>query len=224
MATESVEQRLQKLEEENKKFKLEIERAQAYNEILNIMGTLQALHTAGMDDKIGTLFAKRPDSRVYFGELGSFEGADCSDRAGAGMAGMNKVGHMPMHLMANPVIQVAADGQTAQGIFMAAGIVAGKNRETGKPTCMWEWNRYGDDFIKENGQWMLWHHHVYPLFQSGWDNKWEDQFAPKESTMPLPFKPDYPATELDVFYRPDAELPLIPIPKPYETWDPKQMY
>lgn len=218
MAKESVEQRLDKLQHE-------LERAQAVNEIRNIMSTLQCLHTANRDSEIGTLFAKRPDTRVYFGELGSFEGPDASDRAGAGLAGGSKVGMMAMHLMVNPVIEVAADGQTAQAVFVAAGIVATKDRKTGKPRAMWEWNRYGDDFIKENGHWKLWHHHVYPLFQCDWDAKWEDQFAPKEGPgMPLPFKPDYPATPLDVFYSPDIELPFIPIPKPYQTWDPKQSY
>ena len=103
MANESVEERLQKLEEENKKFKLEIERTQAITEIRNLMGTLQAWHAVGMDDKIGTLFAKRADSKVYFGELGSFEGPDCSDRAGAGLAGMDHTGHMALHMMVNPV-------------------------------------------------------------------------------------------------------------------------
>lgn len=226
MAKASVEERLEKIEEENKKLKLEVERAQAVNEIRNIMGVLQAYHTAGRDNLIGTLFAKRPDSRVYFGELGSFEGPDCSDRAGAGMAGGPRVGHMPMHLMVNPVIEVAADGQTAQATFVAAGIVAGKNRTTGKPSCMWEWNRYGDDFIKEDGKWKLWHHHVYPLFQIGWDENWAEHFEKKKEGpgMQLPFKPDYPATPLDVFYSPDSELPFIPIPKSYQTWADTTMY
>jgi len=224
MTDQSVEERLQKLEEDNKKMKLEIDRAQAINEIRNLLGTLQAWHAVGMDAKIGTLFANRDDTRVYFGELGAFEGPDASDRAGAGLAGMDHTGHMAIHMMVNPVIQVAGDGQTAQAIFIAAGIVAGKDRETGKPRAMWEWNRYGDDFIKEDGKWKIWHHHVYPLFQVGWDDEWADQFKPKTGEHPLPFKPDVPAGPLDVFYSPDEELPLIPIPEPYETFDPKQMY
>jgi hypothetical protein len=90
---------------------------------------------------------------------------------------------------------------------------------------MWEWNRYGDDFIKEDGKWWLWHHHVFDLFHCGWDDKWADQFAPREGPgMEVPIKPDYPPTALDVAYSPDATLPLIPIPQPYQTFDPKQMY
>jgi hypothetical protein len=218
MVNEGVEQKLAKLQHE-------LERTQAANAILNIMGTLQCLHTAGRDSEIGTLFAKRPDTRVYFGELGSFEGPDAPNRAGAGMAGMPKVGMMPLHLMVNPVIEVAGDGQTAQAVFVASGIVASRDRQTGGPRCMWEWNRYGDDFIKEDGKWWLWHHHVYPLFQVGWDDKWADQFAPKKGPgMQMPFKPDYPPTPEDVFYSPDIELPFIPIPKPYQTWADVEPY
>jgi len=226
MAIENLEQRLDKLEEENKKLKLEIERTQAINEIRNIMGTLQAWHTVGMDEKIGSLFAKRADSKVYFGELGSFEGVDCSDRAGASLVGMPKKGYMALHLMVNPVIQIAEDGQTAQATFVAAGVVAMKDRENGKPTASWEWNRYGDDYIKEDGQWKLWHHHVYPLFRIGWDDKWSEFFSKKDEgpKMELPFKPDHPATPLDVFYSPDDQLPLIPLPQPYQTFKKEQMY
>jgi len=226
MAGENIVERLDKLEEENKKLRLEVERAQAVNEIRNILGKLQAYHTAGMDEKITTLFAKRPDSRVYFGELGSFDGPDCAERAGATMPGGPRAGHMPIHLMCNPVIEVAADGQTAQAVFVAAGIVAMKDSKTGRPTCMWEWNRYGEDFIKEEGKWKLWHHHVYPLFQIGWDENWTEHFSKKKEGhgMQLPFKPDNPPTPLDVFYSPDEILPLIPVPEPYDTWDPERMY
>ena len=225
MENESLEKRLARLEEENKKFKLELERAQAINEVCNLMGKMQAYHSVGRDDQIGALFSKRPDTRVYFGELGYFEGADASDRAGAGMAGSSKVGQMAFHLMVNPIIRVAGDGQTAQATFVAAGMVAMKDSKTGEPTAMWEWNRYGDDFIKEDGQWKIWHHHVYPLFRCGWDDKWADQFAPKEGmVVPLPFKPDYPPTPLDTSYSPGAELPFIPIPKPYTTWTEVEPY
>ena len=217
MSTESIEQKLDKLQHE-------LERVQAVVEIMNIMGTLQCYHTAGMNNQTGLLFSKRPDTRVYFGELGSFEGSDANERASAALPSAPPIGNMPIHLMGNPVIQVAADGQTAQAVFIAAGIVAMKDPKTGKPTCTWEWNRYGDDFVKEDGRWKVLHHHVYPLFQAGWDDKWADQFEKEGLALDLPFTPDHPATPLDVFYSPDKELPYIPIPKPYQTWADVEPY
>jgi len=224
MTNESVEQRLQKLEEENKKLRHEIERAQAVTEIRNLVSTMQAYHVVGSDEKIAELSAKRPDSKVYFGELGSWEGVDCSERAAALHGGGPRPGFMALHLMCNPIIQVAGDGQTAQATFIAAGVVGMKDSKTGKPRAIWEWNRYGEDFIKEDGKWKIWHHHIYPLFKIDYDAKWEEQFTSDGPSMELPFKPDHPATPLDVYYNPDEELPLIPIPQPYETFDPKQGY
>lgn len=219
MTTDSVEQRLSKLEHE-------LERTKAVNEIRNIMSTMQALHTSGRAEEIGKLFSKRSDNRVYFCREGYWESADAADRAGKRFIGGSKVGFMPMHLMVNPVIQVADDGQTAQAIWVAAGIVVMKNNQTGEPACMWEWNRYGDDYIKEDGEWKLWHHHIFDLFQCGWDDKWADQFKRSMPEMHLADdqKPDHPPTPLDVGYRTDAELPYIRIPEPYKTWDPKQIY
>lgn len=216
MAKESMEQRLDRLERE-------LERAKAVNEIHNIMSKLQALHTAVRDDEMGPLHAKRPDTRVHFGNLGAWVGSDAADRAGALLTALPKVGNMPIHLMCNPVIEVAADGQTAKAIWVALGIVAMKDPKTGKPSCGWEWNRYADDYIKENGEWKLWHHHIYDLFHCGWDENWADAFAREEEVFfrDLPFEPDLPPTPLDVPYRPDSELPFIPIPQPYETWGPE---
>ena len=36
--------------------------------------------------------------------------------------------------------------------------------------------------------------------------------------------PNYPPTPLDKGYDPDGELPYIPYPEPYETFDPATMY
>ena len=219
MAKESVEERLDRLEHE-------LDRAKAVNAIHNIMSKVQAYHTVALEGEISKLHSTRPDTKVHFGHIGAWVGSDAPDRAGGGFAKMgatDRKGYLAMHLMCNPIIEVAADGQTAKAVWIAAGLVAKKDKETGKPICWWEWNRYADDYIKENGEWKLWHHHIYDLFQCGWDQKWEDAFAPREVDLELmklvPNKPDLPPTPLDAPYSPDTELPFIPIPEPYETWD-----
>jgi hypothetical protein len=228
----------QKLEELEKKFdrkvaslEHELERARAVNEILNLMHRLQYLHGSNRNSEIVNLFAQGvPDVRLHFGEQGYWEGLEGIRKIGEMMLGdeTSRAGRMGMHIMLQPVIEVAADGQTAQAVFWAMGILAGKDRKTGEPSATWEWNRYGDDFIKEDGQWKLWHHHVFPLFRLGYDNKWADQFK-KEDMPPMQFPEDtkpyyHPPTPKDVFYSPDEELPDIPPPQPYETFDPKQAY
>jgi hypothetical protein len=64
-----------------------------------------------------------------------------------------------MHTNTTPVIEVAGDGKTAKGIWYSPGIglsarLNGTNVSYGG-TFFWE--KYGADFIKENGVWKMWH-------------------------------------------------------------------
>lgn len=36
----------------------------------------------------------------------------------------------------------------------------------------WAWSKYGADFIKEDGEWKMWHMHLYPIFKSDYDKSW----------------------------------------------------
>jgi hypothetical protein len=229
VATRSMEDRVTILEKDNKMLKHELERTKAFNEILNITHLAQWYHTANRDYAIGTLMAtKDPSTRTYWGNAGWWEGPENVQKSTKIFApGYFPKGHMPIHLMANPIIEVAGDGKTAKAVFVAAGVTAMKDRKTGKPRAGWEWNRYGIDYIKEDGKWKLWHWHIFDLFGVGWDDKWEDQFKPRErggANFPDELKPDHPPTPLDVAYNPDGELPYLPPPEPYETFDPKTMY
>lgn len=239
MATETIDQKLKKLQAKFDKkvavLEREVERAKAYAEIMALMGRMQYYHSIGKNYLIGEkIFAQQtPGVRLYFGENGSWEGIEAIkmvDRSGGGppLDGEDaRKGRMSMHLMLQPVIEVAGDGKTARATFWAAGLMAGKDRKTGEPSCGWEWNRYAEDFVKEDGKWKLWHHHVFPLFRIGWDQTWADAFKKNQNEItgggmkfPEKLKKYYhPATPKDRFYDPNEVLPEIPPPDPYETWD-----
>jgi hypothetical protein len=64
-----------------------------------------------------------------------------------------------MHTTTTPIIEIAGDGKTAKGIWYSPGIglsgrINGKNVTYGG-TFFWE--KYGADFIYENGEWKMWH-------------------------------------------------------------------
>jgi len=64
-----------------------------------------------------------------------------------------------MHTNTTPVIEVAGDGKTAKGIWYSPGMglnghINGTSVSVGS-TFFWE--KYGADFIKENGVWKMWH-------------------------------------------------------------------
>jgi len=221
MAAMTIEERVKKLEHE-------LERTKAVNEIIKLLSSMQYYHMINNNDAVNNFFAKRADTKLYFGELGSWVGADAPARASKMFDGMPTIGMMAIHMMVNPCIEVAGDGKTARGIFVAAGMVAMKDPKTGKPNAMWEWNRYGIDFIKEGGKWKLWHHHVFPLFQMGWNETWAEHFDKKKDAgagVKISIKTDLPGTPADRFYSPDTETEPIPAPpEPYETFDPQNMY
>lgn len=64
-----------------------------------------------------------------------------------------------MHTSTTPVIEIAGDGKTAQGAWYSPGIGVLPQYEDGKIhlQSMFFWEKYGADFIKEDGAWKIWH-------------------------------------------------------------------
>jgi hypothetical protein len=65
-----------------------------------------------------------------------------------------------MHTQETPVIEVAGDGKTAKGLWYSIGqSVRGTVDSSGKTSVGtgWMWEKYGVDFIKEDGKWKIWH-------------------------------------------------------------------
>lgn len=229
MAVKSLEQRIDILEEANKRLEREVTLARDIQEIQKLVGLMQHFHSGSHDERVADYFAKKtPGVRVYFPGGGYWEGTDAPKKMAHIFDTKSgpPVGMLAMHLMTNCVIEVAGDGKTAKGVWSASGMVAGSDPKTHTPNAMWEWNRYGIDFVKEDGKWRFWHHHIFPWFQIGWDEKWSDRFGKKEakSAGVMPLKTDGPPGPLDISYSPDGNLPYIPEPQPYETFDPKTMY
>lgn len=69
-----------------------------------------------------------------------------------------------MHTQTTPIIEIADDGKTAKGIWYSPGIAYGaviKDDGTVGTSGMWFWEKYGADFVKEDGEWRLWHIQMY---------------------------------------------------------------
>ena len=57
---------------------------------------------------------------------------------------------------------MAADGKTARGSFITPGVIHSRLTEEHQKYCMILWERYGSDFICEDGEWKYLHEHVCP--------------------------------------------------------------
>jgi hypothetical protein len=233
MAKESLEQRVMGLEGTVKGFKHEVERLQAVNEIQNLMSKYEYLHMTNRNKEVMELYAQNaPDVSISIKEMGTWEGHDAPNRAWSVLDQLTEENPienpvaMGIHPTTTPVIVVAGDGKTAKGVWLGTGFVAEVDTKTRKPKCMWEWDRYGVDFVKEDGKWKFWHFNIYSLFSAGWDDNWADQFTKERAAIIVPdeLKPDAPPVDSNP-YQPGVALKLIPLPpEPYETWDDKMAY
>jgi hypothetical protein len=69
-----------------------------------------------------------------------------------------------MHFQTTPVIEIAGDGKTAKGIWYSPGVhIGGSVLENGKTTMSGGWwmEKYGVDFVNEDGKWKIWHIGMY---------------------------------------------------------------
>ncbi len=135
-------------------------------EIQLLQNTYQQWLTFRRTDKIMELFAQHETTSVGTTHTGPYEGRKGVKEFFEDQELMNKLpGLLIEHYAICPVIHVAKDGKTAKGIFFSPGInVSGFNN-----TQIWDWGKYGCDYIKENGKWKIWHLCFFRAFGASWE-------------------------------------------------------
>lgn len=209
-----------------------LERVEAVKSVQNALGRYVFLHTANKHTESEQLFAlKTPGVRVEM-MWGVYDGPESIKRLYSGYHvwadtkknGEYAKGTMHIHTLTTPVIEVAGDLKTAKAVWMSPGVETALFND--EPTANWGWMKYGADFVKEDGEWKIWHLHVYSLFFSTFETSWVKQRIDATEVLPMPkeFLPDRgPTTTWD--YRPDRQTVLEPVPPvPYWTFDEKTAY
>lgn len=217
----------------------------------NLFSRYMYLHNAFQDAQIIPLWAKKgtPGISAQYSNLGKYTNWDSimtyhRDRP-------SPVGKLVMHYVTTPVIEVAADGQTAKGLWIVNGLESGltsPEHAKNMPAWMFEPNvevdgkkvwmhnvylKYGVDFIKQDGEWKIWHFHCFEVARAPYSMGWipfaaaaqDDAFNfdlmyigddGKPVFMP---KTDEPATVLNNTYRTDSSQRLeARPPEPYRTF------
>lgn len=59
-----------------------------------------------------------------------------------------------MHFTVSPLIEVAEDGQTAKGLWYTPGCIFSTLNPQQAREGTWIWERYGADFVYEDGRWL----------------------------------------------------------------------
>ena len=129
------------------------------------------------------------------------------------------VGYTSMAPDSTPLVEIAGDGRTAQGVWYSITQET-IGRPNGQSTAEWRGEKIAADFVREADGWKIWHlviandytnpagvpHEAQPL-----------EFGPGESPVEIAFgKPTIPMLTHDSRLHWADNYP--PEPKPYETW------
>ncbi len=163
-------------------------RNQDYFEIQNVMGKYVYWHFADEHEKVFSLFAKDPDTRAQIANWGRYYGIEGVKRLFVGvhefLDGTDRRGRLHFNPVSTPVIEVAGDGKTAKGLWMFTGANSCAGDDGESYEAYWSWARYAIDFLKEDGEWKIWHYACVGLFQTKFEESWV--FEPDHEKLILP--------------------------------------
>lgn len=139
-----------------------------------------------------------------------------------------------VHTLVADIIEVAEDGMSVRASYFTPGLISSRLTPDGEPYCSVLWERYGADFVKENGKYVYIHEHVCPDIPGSLDDiNWaHDEYAilasgktkdmpllggePPKVTDPGPLHRDYSCVQ------PPQNDPAWP--RPYKTLDAENTY
>ncbi|MBP2642833.1 MAG: hypothetical protein H6Q67_720 [Firmicutes bacterium] len=154
-----------------------IQRALDIQEVQNVMSKHAYYHGLGLHlEEFGDIWAKKAKDISFAENSGYYVGYDSiyyfyvtlhDEKLKTNLALMQKnypdltdddlgAGTLIMHTLTTPIIHIAGDGQTAKAMWYTPGQVT-EIGDDGYPYAMWLWEKYGVDFIKEDGEWKIWH-------------------------------------------------------------------
>jgi hypothetical protein len=137
----------------------------------NLMSLHSWYHAAMQNDvELEKIWAQRDD--VIWAQTGGYwKGIDhIKKNYGQKATEDTTKGGYVWHTITSGVVEIAEDRQTAKGVWYTPG--GGGKATNGKLDFGWMWEKYGVDFIRENGVWKVWHMKVYtdwamPIYESG---------------------------------------------------------
>lgn len=153
-----------------------------------------------------------------------------------GLEGDAKVGYRVMHVLGTPFIEIAGDGLTAQGVWMAFNVQSHVN-EFGIPQPGVSVSKFCAEFVKEDGVWKIWRFRPCP---GGFDLDVELKNAgliageDEVEFKKMDFGRNYPTPEeekllnkrdLDIDFSGMGYRPYVPtsydppLPEPYNTYE-----
>ncbi|MBP2645318.1 MAG: hypothetical protein H6Q75_758 [Firmicutes bacterium] len=154
-----------------------IQRALDIQEVQNVMSKHAYYHGLGLNfEELENIWTKKAPNASFAMNVGYWVGYDSIYNAYGTIHLANQkadlarllvnypsvaedalgAGTLIMHCLTTPIIEIAGDGQTAKAMWYTPGQVTGIGSD-GYPSAQWMWEKYGVDFINEEGEWKIWH-------------------------------------------------------------------
>jgi hypothetical protein len=166
--TPSAADRIAALDTQIAQLEAQAARAEDVSEIKRLQRAYGYYLDAAQWDQMADLFAD--DASIEIGLDGVYVGKERIRQylhtLGRGQVGLRR-GELNEHLILQPVIDVAPDGQTAKGRWRAV-ILAGEYRRD----ALWGEGPYENDYVKEGGVWKIQRLHWYQTFLVPYAGGW----------------------------------------------------
>lgn len=200
------------------------ERDKAIHDCENVIGRLFYYTATFMTNEILPLWADRDDCTLEF-PFGCYDGIRGVTRFYSEIMGDRSdpityeqiKGVMNVSTLDTEVIEVAEDRQTARGMWFSPGMETyGKAArfEEFVGHGFWVWYKVYADFIKEDGEWRIWHLRYFLVFRTDYHQSWTETDNYKGYILKDPAcdrAPSSPPTKYDINSFLDAG-PAAPLP------------
>jgi hypothetical protein len=231
-AVDSLHEEVARLREELGETLRLARRAEDRGQIENLFSRYMYYHNAFEDDRIVPLWVKPGTDgiRARYTNAGVY--TDYDSVIGYHLGRPRPVGKLILHYTTTPAIEVAADGETAKGVWIMTGCESGLTDPevaAGQPDYMyspgevhghkvwahWVWCKYAVDFLRQDGVWKIWKFRCYELLRAPYEENWIS-FADKNRE----------AFALDLMYFGDDGKPVFmppadePVPAEYHPYSP----
>ncbi len=222
----------------------EVQRLKDVHEIQNLMSKSVYMYTAGLYEEMVQLFAVDRDdisAQISGGErCEGLEGvrsmmvdywmfmvnnhtAAMKEAFPEDENPTGRNGWLDLQALSSPVIQVAGDGKTAKGLWLAPTVATECHPGDKMPAGHNVWLRFAVDFIKEADGWKFWHYRILPAFNTSYDKDWVQSSMFMEKMMADRGEPpkdhvNIGAEEFRAYsvHEPPRYFPVPP--EPYETF------
>ncbi len=203
------------------KLTLEVDRCNSYYDVLHRMGRYAAYHYYAQHRETYEYFSKREGTTAELMTSGVYATLDKIYQFFIGYHDHeNHPGTFHMHPLSSPYIQIAGDGKTAKLYIFTNGLEALPSPPGNPPFCMWFYDAYCDDMVKEEDGWKWTKVHLMDTIKAPFAVSWSEMAKQPNRSTPQGLVPPSYETDHHKPYTIDA-MPSLgdPLPEPYETMD-----